>query len=367
MADIDQLAQALQKINTGEISGAEARLILENIDPVELSLAEQRLIEQGTLPHELRGLCAAHLAVLGSELEKIKVETGPGHPIHTLVSEHDDILSFLDQLEEVQGRLTGLSAYDPSNKDFETLKYLAGELVEAEKHHAREEDVLFPEMERRGITGPPRIMRLEHDDLRPNKRHLLELAEQVPNLDYEEFKRDLNRTAEFIIFNMRDHIFKENTILYPAALKAIPEPEVWERLKAEADAIGYCCFTPGYLSEEKKGGSTEKMQVIKLGDLPITTSPRGPRIRRVLEEPAVAITNVLLEPGQELPAHKTPVDVVFYVHEGRGSIIIGDQSANVAAGDLVFSPKNIPHGLLAARDSSLSVLVIKTPNPTAKN
>ncbi|MDK2855789.1 MAG: uncharacterized protein PWQ86_1002 [Bacillota bacterium] len=367
MAQIKELAELLKRINRGEVDKEEVRQVLGTIDPVELSLAEQRLIEEGTPPEELRGLCAAHIEALSDELERIKVATQPGHPIHTLISEHEEILNFLTQLEEVTARLMALYAYDSGNKDFERLKYLATELVEAEKHHAREEDVLFPELEKRGITGPPRIMRLEHDALRAKKKHLLELAEKASSLDYAEFKRELKETADYIIFNLREHIFKENTILYPAALKAIPEKEVWERLKEEADAIGYCCFTPGYLAGARKEAEEGRIRVIRLEDLPITTSPRGPKIRRVLEEPSVAVTNVLLEPDQELPAHETPVDVFFYVQAGRGTVSIGGASAAVEAGDLIFSPKNIPHGLKAASGSAFSVLVVKTPNPAGQH
>lgn len=367
MAEVKELAELLKRINRGEVDKEKARQVLGAIDPVELSLAEQKLMEEGTAPEELRGLCAAHIEALSDELERIKVATQPGHPIHTLVSEHEEILKFLAELEEVAARLTALDAYDSSNKDFERLKHLATELVEAEKHHAREEDVLFPELERRGITGPPRIMRLEHTDLKAKKKHLLELAQKAGSLDYAEFKRDLKETADYIIFNLRDHILKENTILYPAALKAIPEKEVWARLREKADAIGYCCFTPGYPADTREETEEGGIRVIRLEDLPMITSPRGPKIRRVLEEPSVAVTNVLLEPDQELPAHETPVDVFFYVQAGRGTVSIGGASAAVEAGDLVFSPKNIPHGLKAAAESTFSVLVVKTPNPAGQH
>jgi DUF438 domain-containing protein len=43
---------------------------------------------------------------------------------------------------------------------------------------------------------------------------------------------------------LRDHIFKENNVLYPAALEVIEDESVWTRLKQECDKIGYCCFKP---------------------------------------------------------------------------------------------------------------------------
>ncbi len=43
---------------------------------------------------------------------------------------------------------------------------------------------------------------------------------------------------------LRDHIFKENNILYPMAVQVILEPEKWADMKLKCDEIGYCCFTP---------------------------------------------------------------------------------------------------------------------------
>lgn len=50
------------------------------------------------------------------------------------------------------------------------------------------------------------------------------------------------------------------------------------------------------------------------------------------------VANVVLEPGQVLPSHKTPVYVLFYVHSGSGNVIIGDENIEVVDGDMVPSP-----------------------------
>jgi hypothetical protein len=39
------------------------------------------------------------------------------------------------------------------------------------------------------------------------------------------------------------HFFKENNILFPAALQVVTVDE-WEEVRKEFDEIGYCCFTP---------------------------------------------------------------------------------------------------------------------------
>ena len=144
----------------------------------------------------------------------------------------------------MNGAIQRLDRHDPERPEFAELRDIADHLVCAEPHHQREEQVLFPEVEGRGLTGPPHIMRLEHEDLRRRKHEIQELAERVGEMDFDEFKRRLDVAAKVIVATLRDHIFKEDHILYPAALQAIPEETVWARMKAACDAIGYCCFTP---------------------------------------------------------------------------------------------------------------------------
>ena len=222
----------------------EALDIVSNISPIELSIAEQNLIEKGMNPQDLRHLCDIHMEVLKGELDKIKTKIEPGHVVDTLIAEHDKILEFLTELEEINSKIQKLESYDSSLEEFEALKTVVDNILDAENHHQREEQVLFAEMEDREITGPTRIMRMEHDDLRAKKKFLKQAAEEVSKLEFNEFKEKVDETAKYIIFNLRDHIFKENYILYPTAIESIKEKETWEDMKRRCDEIGYCGFTP---------------------------------------------------------------------------------------------------------------------------
>jgi len=185
------------------------------------------------------------MEMLSAELENFKAGLEPGSMLHTLISEHDVILKFLDSLDEANNMIQNMDTYRPEAVIFKELRHIAEHLVETEKHHQREEDVLFPELEKRGISGPSRIMRMEHDMLRPRKKRLKEISENVEDIDFADFKGELNELTRFIVFNLRDHIFKENHILYPTAFEVIDDPEVWKKMLNDADQIGYCCFTPG--------------------------------------------------------------------------------------------------------------------------
>jgi len=240
--------------------------------PAEVSEAEQMLIDEGMAPEELRAACAIHLELLNRRNAPARDSLPAGHVLDTLFKEHVEILSFLDKLDGLAGRLAAAETHDPACKDYELLGHLAEHLVAAEKHHQREEDVLFPELEKRGVDGPPRIMRLEHNQFQPRKHRLLELAEaavragagrhpMVPavrlpgapagagentmsSAEFAAWRDEVVDLANYIVFHLRDHIFKEDNILYPTAQKVIDDPEVWADMKRRCDAIGYCCFSP---------------------------------------------------------------------------------------------------------------------------
>jgi uncharacterized protein len=178
------------------------------------------------------------------EAEELKKKLTPGHPLHTLFAEHDIILGFLDRLEEVSKRVAGKTDISEADPDVKLLQEVASSLVETEKHHAREEDALFPVLENRGITGPTRIMRMEHDELRAKKKELHALVHLAKPLATPEARLRLLDLATFITRVLKEHIIKENSILYPSAFRELTGEKIWEAIKEKSDQIGYCFFTP---------------------------------------------------------------------------------------------------------------------------
>ncbi|OCL26354.1 histidine kinase [Orenia metallireducens] len=241
-----ELKELLKKLNSGEdVSGVkeEARALLERISPKELSETEQELINEGLPETELRHLCEAHIEVMAEELKALKAEVEEGHPLQVLIVEHDEILKVLDRLEQANKVIQEMNSYDCNNDVFKELKEVSYLLLETENHHKREEEALFPEVDYTGVTGPTRIMKMEHEDLWPRKEKIDYLTEHIEKIEFDDFKEELKDNTEYLILILRDHIFKENHILYPTAKEVIPEGR-WEEIKKNSDKIGYCSFTP---------------------------------------------------------------------------------------------------------------------------
>lgn len=221
---------------------------LRSVSPTDLALIEQEIIEEGVSRQEMRSLCNLHLDIMKESLEGVEMNLEPGHPCHTLSAEHQEILGFVEKLKPVNQALEKAGGFEDVEDEVKLLRHIAEHLVEADLHHQREEEVLFPAMEKRGVTEPPAIMRDDHVDLKARKKALLELAKSVGAMEYNVFVERVKENSEYIIGALPDHIYKEDNILYPLAVEVIPDEE-WGAIKAGCDNIGYCCFTPSYLIE----------------------------------------------------------------------------------------------------------------------
>lgn len=243
------LTELIRRLKAGqdlEELRADVREFLAGLHPLDLPRIESELTEAGFTPEDLRPLCDVHVNVAAGAIDKLRETLEPGHVLHTMVAEHDMILGFLDDLEQVNQRIQKTDAYRSEDPDFERLKDIAHHLLEAEKHHQREEDVLFPELEKRGVTCPPRVMRREHEEMRSRKKQLAELADRADRVVFSVLQARLDAAVSALLLTLRDHILKENNILYAMALQVITEPYIWRELKARCDRIGYCCFTPSH-------------------------------------------------------------------------------------------------------------------------
>lgn len=181
---------------------------------------------------------------MASETATIKNSLTGGHPLHTLISEHEFILNFLQELEDLDSFFQKSSSIGNNSEELRRLENVAEHLLGAEPHHQREEEVLFPEIEKRGILGPPEAMKQEHEKLRGYKKELKNIVKNFSETNIADFKKKLKETSENLVLMLREHISKENDILYPIALQVIPEENLWQEIKNKCDKIGYCCFTP---------------------------------------------------------------------------------------------------------------------------
>lgn len=244
-AQFRELLAELKENQLSQETTEKARKLLETVDATTLAILEQELIREGVSHDEIRkSLCDIHLEVLRDSLVSKRQEVSAPHPVHTFMQEHEIIVDTLNELGLLVERLKGINSLKGMGEDREKLKDIAHHLVEAESHHQREEDILFPELEKQDIVEPPQIMRLDHVEFRKRKQELYQMAHNSQDHDFAEFKARVIEIGEYLTKELESHIFKEDNILYQIALQVL-SPEQWQKIKIDCDKIGYCCFTPG--------------------------------------------------------------------------------------------------------------------------
>jgi len=171
-------------------------------------------------------LCDVHMALF-----KEALATGPDvpnwHPINILLEEHEGMLGAAERIWTI--------AREGGKND--ELHALADKLADTESHYQREENVLFPYLEKHGITEPPAIMWMEHDRIRAERKAVISLIEEGASGKLLAVK------AKGLYELLAGHFQKEGKILFPSALEVITGTE-WKQIRREFNGIGYTPFAP---------------------------------------------------------------------------------------------------------------------------
>ena len=111
-------------------------------------------------------------------------------------------------------------------------------------HHKKEEGVLFKSMEAHGVpveSGPIGVMLFEHDQGRAFTRSICQASGHLERGD-QSAQVELINAARGYAALLRQHIYKEDNILFPMAARAIPvqaqDMILSDFEKVEAEEIG---------------------------------------------------------------------------------------------------------------------------------
>jgi DUF438 domain-containing protein len=251
---LKQLVKKLHEGGNAEEIKERFREVFRNVTPQEIAQVEEELIEEGMPAEEIRRFCDVHIAMFRESLDQAGTIAPPGHPIHILMEEHKILLRFAEEFAATVKRMRLESESPSSAAQVKQLERIAGHFKDSENHYLREENVLFPYLEKHGITQPPAMMWTEHNQIREIEKNIYKILEEHGTIPFKDFANHLNEPAMALAELMASHFYKENHILFPTGLKLIT-PEEFKEIRRQFDEIGYCCFTP----ESAKAGG-EKTQ-----------------------------------------------------------------------------------------------------------
>lgn len=240
-----KIVEILKMLHEGG-SFDEAKRIFDStfssVDVSEITSAERELIGSGLNPMEIQRLCNVHAAVFKGAINPgsgDSVEEVPGHPVAVIKLENTVITSLLDDelLPVLKKWQQSSNDATPSAQDqsyLQRMKTALSDLLTIDKHYQRKENLIFPIMDRYGITAPPKVMWGVDDDIRGWIKDALRLVNTEPTPP----KYDIEAAIEKARKNIEEMIFKEEQILLPMVSEVFT-PDDWALIQSESDDIGY--------------------------------------------------------------------------------------------------------------------------------
>ncbi len=265
--------------------------LLASCSPLEIAQIEEELIKEGMPAEEIRALCDVHLAAFQDALKSTHLDLDASHPIWILMEEHNLLLKNAIAVQELTKQLFGFDTLDEAKPQWDSLKKKVSRFRESENHYLREENVLFPYLEKHGITQPPKIMWAEHDEIRAIEKQLYTLIESPNQADHRKFVSQLDNISLALAEKLASHFQKENNILFPSGLRVIAAEE-WSQIRQEFNEIGYSFFTPKPFIAE-------------------TPQPKEPEVSKIMEKLVQFETGTLSHEVLQGIFNTLPVDITF--------------------------------------------------------
>ncbi|WP_125767864.1 DUF438 domain-containing protein [Lapidilactobacillus wuchangensis] len=235
----NKIVEILKLLHNGG-SFEEAKAIFDqtfaSVDVSEITSAERELIASGLNPMEIQNLCNVHAAVFKGKINDSQTKTPdqeqPGHPVQVMKLENMIISSLLkDEL------LPCLKKWQQSGQDDEYLTRMRRalhDLQTIDNHYARKENLIFPLMDKYGITAPPKVMWGVDDKIRGLIKRANQLVNQTPLPDKYEIETAIEAANKEIV----EMIFKEEEIMLPMVSEVFTVAD-WGLIARESDDIGY--------------------------------------------------------------------------------------------------------------------------------
>ena len=230
------IKEIIKKLHEGR-SMEEVRKLFEEafhgVTASEISAAETALISEGLPVEEVQRLCDVHAAVFKGSIEEIHKPSDPalipGHPLHVLVKENEKITQIIEH--EIRPYLTRKKVN--GKEGFSKIKDGVNQLKDLSVHYGKKENLLFPYMEKYGITAPPKVMWGVDDEIRGQVKEITEMLKRDTELN-----ETLVQKIEPLLDKISEMIFKEEHIMAPMLLEQLTQEE-WKIIADESKEIGF--------------------------------------------------------------------------------------------------------------------------------
>jgi hypothetical protein len=240
-----KLKELILKLHAGESQDSVQEELVQTLGTIpygEVVEVEQELLQEGLPQEEVLKLCDVHSAVLEGKVDLSASKSIPeGHPVDVLIQENKALTTVL---AEARAQLAALDRVDDGELQAASLELIAlfNQLIDVEKHYLRKEYLLFPYLEKTGVTGPPKVMWGKHDEIRDLLKGSLEVL-KTPGITKEELLASAEIILQPAVKGVADMIVKEEEILFPMLMDALADAD-WHEIQKQSLEFGYCLYDP---------------------------------------------------------------------------------------------------------------------------
>jgi len=241
------LKHMILQLHKGEAPGQVRSQLVRLLGQVpygEVVEVEQQLVDEGVPTEEIQRLCDLHSAALQG---LISITNGPavpeGHPAYTFRRENAALGWEIQELNKLYEEIGRLSDSSDASELMSLVRVRFNNLMDVEKHYLRKEHLLFPFLEKKGITGPPKVMWGKHDETRELLRGAVETLQETESITAPEGGSLIELVLKPASTSVRDMIDKEEHILLPMCLDTLAEGE-WHAIARQSGEYGYCLYDP---------------------------------------------------------------------------------------------------------------------------
>jgi uncharacterized protein len=217
--------------------------LLQSIPYDEVVEVEQELISEGLPVEEVLKLCDIHQMVLDGNIDQTGAKTVPaGHPVDTFKMENKELEKVIDEAEKLFNKVRNIEPGE-IKPWLISLHSQLNSLMDVDKHYRRKEYLLFPYLEKYGITGPPKVMWGKHDEIRALLKAAIEAVSTKEEMSPEELKTVTDLVFRPAVQGISDMISKEEEILLPMSMDKLNDDD-WYAIYRQTSEFGYCLYDP---------------------------------------------------------------------------------------------------------------------------
>lgn len=238
---IDELKELLLRLQSAEdIAHTKYTVIskLKKIPYEDVLIAEQELIADGVPIEKMLELCDLHSFALEGVITPNTKPLDEFHPVSILKKEN---LAFKREIEMLNV-LFGKCLKTPDNKAAEScVNKMHGHfnnLMDIEKHFTRKEQLIFPFLEKYGITGPSTVMWGKDDQIRKKLKDAAAVFATTAGVLAEDLNKYIEEVFAPALASIEDMIMKEEDILFPMSIDTLTDSD-WYDVFRQSGEIGY--------------------------------------------------------------------------------------------------------------------------------